>query len=290
MTFIAFSTTQRRADIATDTLSYSGAAQSLGHTTKLYPLPHVATVVLTQGDHVFGVMAKANLDALAEYSPDLDAILEEAPAVLRRVWATEQAERTGLPDSTVYLVGYSPARETFAAHALTSEDEFQPLDLGHFHVTPSPLDVRPSDIELGRLAEVVRADDLRTLEARPKPVAPSGARGWVDLAKSARAQRALAPVETGLKTFVGGDLHLTRLDRDSVTTRKVHTFTDSGEEFRTMIAGTYHPQAQLGPCPCGSRSRWVECCLRSHHAADCLCGSGETFRDCCMVTDTQPVA
>lgn len=28
-----------------------------------------------------------------------------------------------------------------------------------------------------------------------------------------------------------------------------------------MIAGSYHPLAQTGPCPCGSQRAFVECCV-----------------------------
>lgn len=283
MTFIAISTTRHRADIATDSLSYERCAQTLGRTTKTTTLHHIGAAVVTQGDHHFGVNATAYVAVYAENAPDFDALAAEMPAYLRDLWAQANTEQT-LPDSTVYLVGYSARAESYVSVALASDHDFEPISLGAFHVTPSPLDVRPSDLELGRLTHT-HPTDLDVLRSRPAPQPPQGRGQWVDLAKRVREHRALsAPVDTGLKVLVGGEVFLTRLDRNGTTTTKVHTYDDSGEEFRRLVAGTYHPQAQLGPCHCGSGFRWVECCLRSHYDQACMCQSGKTFKDCCRLT------
>ena len=42
-----------------------------------------------------------------------------------------------------------------------------------------------------------------------------------------------------------------------MTTEAIHSF-DEPDEFRQMVAGTVHPFAQEGPCPCGTGRRFLD--------------------------------
>jgi uncharacterized protein YchJ len=102
---------------------------------------------------------------------------------------------------------------------------------------------------------------------------------WQEFAEAAYAQHSL-PLDKP-KTMVGGALMLTRLERDSVTQRRLFTLPDDDWRFRQMVIGTVHPYGQLGPCPCGSGQPYAVCHLPSYDPAwPCPCTSGKAFVDC----------
>lgn len=284
MTLIAFATNERSADLLTDTSSYTQTLTAMGQSTKVTPITHLNTALLTQGECSFGYSITAMVQALADQAPDLDSLVNDLPEQARAVWSSIVSDGREV-DSTCFLVGYSPRTRRFTAYGFASEHDFEPWEISGLHVMPSPFTMRPSDLELGRMEAdgAVHAQSLQALRAKPTPVPPSGVAQWIALGRLAREHRFGAGVKTGLKTAVAGQLLHTHLSRGKVSAKSVYRFDDAGPEFQRMVEGTYHPQAQLGPCPCGSGQRYLECHLAKHASEPCLCKSGQTFGDCCRV-------
>lgn len=257
MTLVAFTVQPNSADIITDTLTYRRNGRSLGATTKVLSLPHLDAAVMTQGGGEFGqqwdyilgsAQDQADSFTFDDLSPLATSLLPELGESLEGV--------AGHCDSVVFHVGYSPSAGRFKAFGYSSTQGFREVDVSdEMCCMPQPL------------TEVQR---------------PASVTQWVALAKQLRNERALAPI--GLKWFVGGSVHHTRLERGSITQRRVHTFDGSGPEFARMIEGTAHPQAQLADCSCGSGDITEMCHPHAPADAACTCGSGRTYGDCCRVS------
>lgn len=289
MTLIAFGAGHESADIITDSTSYTSTFTELGHCSKALHLQHLDTMVLSQGDANFARTWQWLALQLGEQSPDLDTFLEHTPTLLEDAWAHAVSQwraggRTDDPPRSVgMLVGYSPAEGRFVAVTFPSDRGFVPEPVDGLFVHPSPLSVRPSDYELRGIRETVRADLVRRIEALPEPPQPRSPEEWANIALIARESRSYLDPTTGLKVFVGGSVFHTHLERGRVETSRVLQFDQDPEDFQAVIAGTLHPQSQLGPCGCGSDTRYLDCCLAPHLDEPCLCGSGSPLRDCCSV-------
>lgn len=291
MTLVALHADHNKADIITDTVSYTHSGSELGQVSKVDLFPHLDAAVITQGESLLGAYNVVAADDLTGRVPDLDAFLEDAPAMARHCWQATVTQLGRTPgDSTMFVVGYSPRQQGFVAYGMASDTDWEPWRITGLHVMPSPTSLRPSAVELARLAKTVNPADVETLKRRPVPAPPKSRQAWVELAQQAR-KRALMPVQGGWKVFVAGKVFHTHLSRGQARTSLVHTFDDSGQEFQTMVAGTLHPQGQLGACPCGSGVRYLDCCLRQYLDEDCPCGSPQSLRDCCAlpVDDTAAV-
>ena len=229
----------------TDTSCYSPALRTLSRVSKVHAIQHLDMVSTTQGDLGFGLRWQIGAQALAEECYDFDDFRDRAHEVMREAW--ERAETN--TDSAVFIVGYSAERGRCVAYGYPSEDDFTPFEIKGLFVHPSPLSMRPSDWELARMGEYVHAADVETLRSRPKAPKPASVADWVALATDARTMRAMAPVESGLKTGVIGQVHHTTITRGAIHTATVHEFDDSGEEFQRIVAGTYHPQSAARTVP-----------------------------------------
>ncbi len=282
MTLIAFHTTKTSADVLTDTWAYLNDASQIARSSKTYPIQHLNAVYMTQGDCTFGGRAGLVFDGLARLSESFDALVEAAPANLGHAWMSVKMDHPGFKPfkSAVFLVGYSTGAESFQAWEMASAEGFAPRQIVGTFAMPSPLDARPGDAEADSLiasysrlgggpgeesAEDAAAmaefcDALDLWRSLPPLARPNTEKDWVDLARRVRQQRALIDIRTGLKVFVAGELHLTKLQRGQVTTRTVHSFNDQGEELAQMVAGTMHPIALALPCLCGSGERFKDCC------------------------------
>ena len=284
MTLLAFALYDDRAELLTDTLSYSLNVSSLGHHTKLMPLTHLDCVIATAGAHEFGTDVRLGLAHLGAKVETFDDLVEHTPAVLRAL----HEDAPALTCSTVFLLGYSPAAERFTAHVYANDDDFTPLQVTRPWVMPAPWVVRPTDLEVSRLKaqpddgsfERLGEQDAETWQARPPLDPPADVDEWIMLAELARAHRAL---DGPFHTCIGGQLLLTRIWQGAQTTERVGVFNDTGEEFLKLVQWTRHPLAQEQPCWCGSGHRFVECALRDEWGEPCLCKSGLTFRDCCRI-------
>lgn len=287
MTLIAFATTRTSADILTDSTAYTLGTSAITHCTKAIYLAHLETTLLSQGHSEMGrawqwwAMRTAG-DGLV----DFDDLVRTAPDVLRAEWASypDGAARTILA-----AVGYSPDAERFQAYTFPSDEDFVARRIDGLFVYPSPLGGRPSRWELREAKAAVDAgrvhpETYAALVAMPAPPVPANDTEWANVAQLARKTRTLVDFTTGLKVHVGGSVFHTHLERGQATTRKILEFDQDPEEFRLAVAGTLHPQGQLGPCYCGSSRSLIDCCAAvQHNGKPCLCGSGSHFEDCCSV-------
>jgi SEC-C motif len=294
MTLIAFSTSKNRADILTDSWSYSAGGRRIGSDSKVHSIAHLDAASATQGSCEFDALWHLGVSAMAMHVGSFDGFVQEAGPYLRVAWG-DVRERDRTP-SFVSIIGYSPEESRFKAYQFDSDSDFERQDVEQAFIIPAPVDIRPSDLELARLkgsllagqSESDRAEILTVFEdwhQRPGLIAPTTVKGWVQLGKHARASRALAPsVTSGLKVFVAGDLFHAVLKRGEFTTSRVHRFNDSGAEFAQLVAGTLHPVSQYGPCSfCDSGRPYVDCHLASRATQPCPCGSGKPFQACCSV-------
>jgi hypothetical protein len=286
VTLIAFSATKNRADILTDTWSYSQGGRLIGSDSKVHSIPHLDMVHVTQGSCEFAALWNFAATALAGGVGSFDGFVREVGPYLRDAWN----DVVGCDPSVVFLIGYSPEDSRFRAYQFASESDFERQDLEAPFIIPAPTDIRPSELELARIkgsfagsSESDKAEILTLLEGwhqKPGLVAPTTVKGWVQLGKHARESRALAmPVNSGLKVFVAGDLFHAVLKCGEFTTSRVHRFNDSGAEFAQLVAGTLHPVSQYGPCCyCDSGRPYVDCHLASRATQPCPCGSGKLFQ------------
>ena len=292
MTLIAFSASKNRADILTDTWSYSQGGRLIGSDSKVHSIPHLDMAYATQGSCEFGALWDFGATALVGQVGSFDGFVQEAGPYLREAW--NEAAVDGIP-SVVFVIGYSPEESRFRAYLFDSGSDFERQDLEAPFVIPAPGGMRPSKIELARLkdsllagqSESDKAAILATLESwhqKPEFVAPTTVKGWVQLGKHARESRALVSASSGLKVFVAGDLFHAVLKRGEFSQSRVHTFNDRGAEFAQLVAGTLHPISQYGPCGfCDSGRPFVDCHLASFATQPCPCGSDKPFEACCSV-------
>ncbi len=289
MTLIAFATNGDTATIMTDSLAYSAGGRSMGHSTKLLPLPHIDAALATQGNSMFGEFAKVAALGFALEAPDADALADALAAELPHAWEATTKNKGGGTEGTVYLIGWSPSRGAFTAWMLAAEHGFQAEVVDGPHIVPCPLNYRPSDLEANRLLDEGRLDQEEVDAWREQPPIPTPGNldEWAELLFYARQTRALMQEA---KVFIGGSLYGTLLARGEQSTCKLAEFDDSGEEFRQMVAGTLHPLGLAGDCPCGSGERFRECCLAGHLDEPCECGSTKALRDCCAAEEVPATA
>lgn len=256
MTMLAFRTDGDHAEICTDTLGYSPTGAKLNRCNKVTLLaPHLRGAMMMQGNATqFGASWVRALDVLAHCLDDFDALDEAARECLPRAWH-DAGGSDRLSPSTAYHIGYSASAGRFVAVAYPSINGFQPTDASGFFLVPS----------------------LLSHDAEP----PETLEEWVTLGTQVRAERFGAPIESGHKTIIGGELIHWRLDRDGgAQQRIIHTFDDSDEALRPLVAGTMHPLAQLDACPCGSR-KVLAACHGLPVDSPCGCRNGLTWGDCC---------
>lgn len=301
MTLIAIRADKDSARVMTDSWGYTFGL-TINHTSKQTSVPHLDAAIVAQGSTTFQALWLAHGHELAGEVATFDEFLAATPERLRTVWtrltgrvrAENDADgaRAEVANSTIFHVGYSTARRSFVAVAFASEHDFASIDLGtSLYVQPTPLNLPPGPVEAGRLERsFARAGlDRRPLEqlaAQPAPrsVGPVDVKEWVALARRVRADRSECDLWSGFKTYVGGDVHLTSLSRGQATTRRIHRFADSADTLRRIFAGSLHPIAQAGPCPCESGRRYVDCCLGANYdGRHCPCGSPANFEECCSI-------
>lgn len=283
MTLIAFATYGDHAVLVTDTVAYSAGGRDFAQATKHLTLNHLDAVIATQGDHRFAIEARAGLMSASSMTT-FDALVDAVPDALRELWKFLEMDRDEWNEASLYLIGYSPTAAKFLAFRYLAEHDFAAEPVSGLHVTPSPFAMRPHQFELERYADFVPDDVRDNWLNQPEPQPPADLEAWGALGLLVRHQRAVA--SNPIKVFVGGKLIHTRIERDLVQTMTLLEFDDDGDEFAQMVAGTRHPLAQHGPCPCGSGETSLECCMVEMLDQGCGCGKpgseGKTFRNCCM--------
>lgn len=294
MTLIAFATYGDHAVLVTDTMAYSARGRDVVTATKHMTLNHLDAVVATQGDSAFAIVAKLEILAGSCMSSTFDDLVPLVPNALRGAW-----EGLGLQDSSfaaleasVYLVGYSVSAGEFVAHRFLREHDFADELVTGLHVTPSPFTMRPQEFEVARTSEGMPDEFRDKWLAQPEPPIPADITDWGRLALRVRYERSVP--NHPLKTFVGGKVIHTRIERDLVQTMTLTEYDDDGDEFAAMVSGTRHPSSQHGPCPCDSGKTLLECCMLEELDEECGCGKAGseslTFRDCCMAPAIDPAS
>nr|WP_264030550.1 hypothetical protein [Cellulosimicrobium sp. SH8] len=212
----------------------------------------------------------------------MDDLNEGAQDQLQESWdALDDQRMDSLGDVLVLHVGFSPTGGRFTCTSFSSLDGFRPSEVVGPFIHPSPLTQRPSDYKLGwyrkalasgrtrypdeatrERVEAAHSANLAGVEALPVGIYhPTTDEGWVALAEHSRATRSTLTAQSKFKVLVGGELHHTRLEHDSVTTRTIHRFNDSGDEFAANMRDTLHSLGQSAPCDCGSEKSYRECCI-----------------------------
>lgn len=293
MTFVGIHCRTNSADLVVDEGSYEPPyATIFRRSTKAVLLPHLDAAFATSGNGLFAASVRETAHLAGDNVEDFDDLIDQSPK-----WVAEAVASTGLnpEDSasgaggTLYLVGYSNRAQSFTAYTLRMNDP-TPVEVKGALVSPAPWTLRPSQRQC---EEVLRAagamglsadevDDLRRgwmAKPRAKVFEPTD---WVKLATEARRSRSAGG--TTLRVWVTGRLFLTRLEKGTSTTRVLHEFNDTGDELRSMLAGTLHPVGQWLPCAyCDSGLPGLDCCMSDMLAEPCRCGSGTEFQHCCMV-------
>lgn len=286
MTLIAFVAKRDSALIMTDSVSYTANASQLSLATKVLPMAHLDAAVLAQGDQLYGWGAKVSALAWSGSVSSFDQLAAESAQ-----WLPPWDEAEQHRDAGVTLVGYSPQAERFIAWQYDSANGFTPERIEGMYCYPATFTMRPSAYEKRRQHHLLDpypdeidrakvAGALDTWNTKPATLVPRTPEAWVQLAVDIRRQRAL---EQWDKVIVAGDVFLTELGRGTLSTRRIHSYDDAGEEFQQLVRGTAHPQGQLGACPCNSGRTYLACCLADHLDDPCDCLSGRTMRECCMV-------
>lgn len=298
MTMVAVVVHDDHAEILTDSSAYSPTGSALAACSKVTALPHIDAAVAVQGESAFGDVARLTVwraTSRADRVIGLDALVDALPDTLAGLWRNHAPTDRTPAETTVYLAGYSAREGQFAAWAFTSGEvtgePFAAVRLDAPHVIPCPWSLAPDPGQLARFRAWDRAEaaqdgrepmpeeHAQQWASRPAMTAPRDVAEWRDLALLVRRERSLSLFG---KVIVAGELYLTRLSRGEVTTRRIHTFDDTGEEFDAMVRGTLHPRSQVLPCVCGSGLRFIDCHLGSELDNPCPCGSGrDTFRRCC---------
>lgn len=258
MTLIAIRVEADYAELLTDTLTYSVGEAEFGHTSKVRAFLAKDMVLTGKGAAEFTaeLVYQLEIDSLAVQG--IDDLDEFAPDVLTDQWGKVEQRHGTREHAWVYAVGWSEDRRRFAGTAYTSETGFQPVELMPGTVLTNPALSTPAPEDWPALAEAVYAE---------------------------------CSVTYNDKTLIGGALELTRLERGSISQRKVHELPEDDWRFRKMLIGTLHPYGQLGPCYCGSGQPQIVCCLALGLADPtwpCPCTSGAAFADCHLVDLTAP--
>lgn len=291
MTLIAFHTEADRADIITDTWWYTRTAREVETTSKVHLLPHLDAAFMTQGSTNFQKAWSAYAIDIGHKASSFDEFHRRTEETLPAVWKELNGyDGYSPPPSTLFNVGWSRRDRRFNAYAYASGTGWRTMPVDGLYVMPSPLDVRPFDIELDRLEQHFMANfgdatPVTRLRQLDRPTPPDSVEEWVALAEKVRRHRSLAHLYSGFKTYIGGHVIHTRLEEGASTQRRIHAFNDTGEEFRQMMAYSLHREGQLGPCQCDSGRRLIDCCLPQIFAEPCPCASGETFENCCLVDE-----
>lgn len=272
MTLVAFALRDDGADILTDSLWCEPQMMRHGLIDKCRHLPAWDMAVL-------GVGPCAVTATWAEILPTLDGIdgfdhLEElAPAALTEMWATYLPPELRVRlQTTVFHVGWSDRRQSFAAAGFDSADGFAHTDLTDhkLFVRPMPYSSPPAKVPVSnhhwrRLAERVHED-------------------WTLISGA----ESISPTELWPKTHIGGDMVLTRLARGQVERQVVHTMPTHGRQWRRSLIGLLCEEGQMAPCICGTGWPLAACCAPNAYQEPCPCRSGQPFGRCCVIMPDDP--
>lgn len=292
MTLVAIRNRPDRIEVMTDSIAcaFDSRRAWVDEEPKTTVLDGLNAVLACRGNAAIGqVWAQLAAKRAAEAS-DFDEFMQRAPATLHAVMQVAEnrptIQRIAKIDPLAssfhaFMAGWSPERGRFVAYVATDHDDFMPTELDGFHVAPTPTGCQPTDGERRVYERLGRP----LPDGSPAPE-PTTTEEWVHLARRIHRTRAVRK-DMGLQAdpwhvAIGGPVHLTVLTPDASPTREqIHTFTAA--DFQAVFKGTFHPVGQLGPCPCGSTRRFLDCHIDQWRGLPCHCGSGDTLAACCML-------
>lgn len=267
MTLIALRTGEDFAEVLTDTLTYSVGEAEFIQTDKVTAFPALRALLTAKGPAELHDELAFQVATYGGYFVDdsIDGLNELIMDRLPGIWDEIEKDPGTRERGWTYLVGWSPSHNRFVALEYDSKSNFEPHEVGRSELFTNP------------------ASD-RTIPAL------SSAEEWATVGEALYEE---CSVRFGERTMIGGDLYLTRLEKDGVSQRRLLTLPDDDWRFRQMVIGTMHRYGQLGPCPCGSGQPYVVChLLAGTFSADwpCPCQSGKPFRGCHRVEVNDPAS
>lgn len=254
MTLVAITTGPDYAEVLVDTLAYGFGDAEFVQCAKVRSFPHLDLVIAGKGASEPPAFWSCAVDGTPSIG-DFDALCEAAVEELQELWETTEHKEGRRSLSLVYMVGWSPIRRRFVGLEFSSEVDFRPREVGRDQVfsTPAPGDA---------------------------PAVPTGPAEWIDLAETIYTEHSVT-LDLSQKTMIGGGLILTRVERGSVTQRRIHDLPADDWRFRQMVIGTVHRYGQIGPCMCGSGQPYLVCHLPSFDPDwPCPCLSEKPFAEC----------
>jgi hypothetical protein len=265
LTLIAWNVTDDYAELLTDTLTYSVGEAEFTQVSKVSVFPHIDMAVAGKGAAEFSLNWKSSLDLFAEQvAGGIDAVRNLADIILPEMWhGLERCEGTRSA-GMVWNVGWSTAQGRFVAHEffIDNDTDLSCTDRTGFGSSPAL--------------------------AAPPAAAPVTDDDWIQFAEDVYAEHAVAIRPTYDRTMIGGDLVLTRMERGTVTQRRIHTLPNDDRRWRQMMIGTVHRDGQIGPCVCGCGQPYIVCQFSASFSPDypCPCETGPAFADCHRVDPT----
>lgn len=255
MTLVAVRVEDDYAEILTDTFAI--ADFGFFRVSKIDVQPQMDAAISGRGPSDLIHWWRWWRDGYGDRYSTLDDLVELAPQQLPNGWAERRSpENAKSKAGEIYHVGWSQAAGRFVGVRHGHERGFQAESLPGFVVAPAV-----GDVELD---------------------APSSDSEWIAVGEHAYTNGGCS---LGSRSPFGGDLILTRLERGSVTQRRIHTLPQNDWRFRQMLIGTTHPVGQLGPCTCGSGLPYIRCHLAPAPPTwPCPCPAGQEtgvpFYDC----------
>lgn len=227
MTLLASHIAEDHVTIVTDTATSGPGARKISRGTKAVYLPHAHAVIAGSG---WGRVSTA-LTAWASTTDvrDVDDLAAAAEEVLPHLFAPvldyPDVDDT---DSTVQLAGWSTERDEPMSWSIHLGGPGSAWARTSFHGRRLPT----ARFEIGSPAN--------SRDRRPEDP-PTTDDGWVDLALAVRRHQAAGD----RAVVVGGDLVLTRLEREGCTQRRIHRFDDTSIEYLEMVEAARSNHANL---------------------------------------------
>jgi hypothetical protein len=255
VTLVAWHVTDDYAEVLTDTLAYGAGEAELAHVSKVTTFPHVDMLTAGKGPEELGAFWNAEV-ALDTVDPGggVDRLRDLAMVGLPVIWNGLDRVTGRRGGGMIWHFGWSASQLRFVGDKfeISNDSELRHEHLSGFSSSPA-------------------------LASPPPP--PVSDADWIRFVEAVYAEHSYVLAEN---TMIGGDLILTRLERGSITQRRIHSLPDDDWRFRRMMCGTVHRQGQLGPCVCGSGQPFIVCCLTTRFSPDwlCPCETGPKFVDC----------
>ncbi len=207
MSLLMFSHQPDNIVVVTDTLATAPDGTPSFFKTKAFPIPHLQMVVAMTG---LANLGEKLIDRLftSTLARDIDMAAKHTPAILAALTEELTAEFGPFPGtSTIYYFGHSPRHTQYVRYAFRSADGFRPefWTQESFGVKPHP------------------DGSFEPPTALPEMIA---------LAERIRNEQAAVPLNA--RIHIGGQLTLTVLRDQQITSMQLHEFADAEAQWHQM--------------------------------------------------------